>query len=69
MHKERCENRCRETLEVMQTSAGQDADPSTTKQDLYADFKKTRACYENTFSCQVSEVSRSAYFKVSRFFK
>lgn len=30
------ENRCKETLEVMQTSAGHGADPSTTKPDLYA---------------------------------
>ncbi len=30
------EYRCKETLEVKQTSAGHAADPSTTKHDLYA---------------------------------
>ena len=61
------ENRCKETLEVMQTSAGHGADPSTTKRDLYAALLNPENLTKNMLSCQTSEVSRNACFTLLSF--
>ena len=61
------ENRCKETLEVMQTSAGHGADPSTTKCDLYAALLNPENLTKNMLSCQTSEVSRNACFTLLSF--